>query len=324
VTNGGWANYNGLQLNLTSQNYHGLSGTVAYTYSRNISNTTDAFQSNTGAGSSSAFPQNPVDPDAGERGVDGNSYPQSVGAQFVYNLPNFVRSGDILSRIVNGFNLSGLYRFTSGQPYTAIQPLTLDPNTGDTSFCDYAFNSSSVGPSHDTCRLALSNPKAPLNTVAYLNPYTGPLVDGAPTLGTPVYVNYGTDSFNAAGTAYNPGTPVSPSSSHWIVNNQAYATAVGNPYPGVSRNTLRGQSFSDLDVTIYKTTRITERLSLQLSLSSYNVLNQMYRGTGLNNLTDYSPTGYNAFLNNGEQASGSIPGNTAGNRIVIIGGKVLF
>jgi hypothetical protein len=322
VTNGGWASYNALDLNLTSRNYHGLTGTLSYTFSRNLDNTTDVFSSTSGAGSSVAFPQNPLDPSAGERGLDGLSYPHVVGASFVYNLPTFVHSTGLLSRLVNGFNLSGIYRFTSGQPFSAVQPLTLDGNTGDQSFCDNTFNASGVGPATDTCRLALSNPKAPLNTVAYLNPYVS--VNGAPVPGTPHYINYNSDGPDQNGN-YQAGTPVDPTSSHWIVNNQAYALSVGNPYPGVSRNTLRGQTFSDLDATIYKTTKVTERLSIQLSMSAYNALNQMYRNPPLPGLQNYSPTGFNPFLSNAEQASGvNTSVVTAGNRWIIIGGKVLF
>ena len=45
IINGGWANYNGLQLNLTTQNFHGLTSTVSYTWSKSMNNATDAFRS---------------------------------------------------------------------------------------------------------------------------------------------------------------------------------------------------------------------------------------------------------------------------------------
>lgn len=322
ITNGGWANYQGLDLNLTTRNYRGMTGTLSYTYSRMIDNTSDAFSSPSGAGSTVQFAQNPQNTNQGESGLDGNSFPHVIGADFVYQVPNLIHSSGWLSRIGNGFNLSGIYRFTSGQPFTAVQPLVLDSNTGDSSFCDSAFNASSVGPQVDTCRLVLSNPKAPLNTVAYLNPYVS--VNGAPAPGAPHYINYNSDGPDQNGN-YQSGAPVNPADSHWIINNQAYATAVGNPYPGVGRNTLRGQTFSDLDVSIYKTTAITERLSMQLSFSAYNVLNQMYRNPPILNVTSYSPSGFNSFLSNAEQISGvNTAVVTAGNRWVIIGGKLLF
>jgi len=316
ITNGGWANYNGLQLNLTTQSYHGLTMTASYTRSKSINNATDGFRSTGGAGSSIAYPQNPLNPSEGERGLSGNDFPNVVGIAFTYQLPNFVKDNNLLSRVTNGFMISGLYRFNSGQDYTPYQPITLDNNTGDTSFCDGAFNQDTVGV--DTCRLVLSNKQAPINSVAYLNPYTGPPdANGNPTPGSPQYVVYNSDGFNPGGVYY-PGAPVDPTTTHWIINNQAYALAVGNAYPGYSRSPLRGQTFSDLDLTITKSTALTERVNLQLSMAAYNALNQMYLGTG------QAFVGSSAFTSVDFNTSGSVPGNTSGNRFVILGGKIVF
>ena len=79
ITNGGWANYNGLLLNLTTQNYRGLTLTASYTRSKSMNNATDGFRSTGAAGSSIAYPQNPLDTSAGERGLSGNDFPNVVG-----------------------------------------------------------------------------------------------------------------------------------------------------------------------------------------------------------------------------------------------------
>jgi hypothetical protein len=320
IGNGGWANYNGLQLNLSTQNFHGLTSTVSYTWSKAMNNATDGFRSTGSGGSTIAYAQNPQSTDAAERGLSGNDFTNVVGIAFNYNLPNLVHHDNAFAKVANGFMLSGLYRFTSGQTYTPFQPLDIDANNGDSSFCDAAFNSSTVGVGADTCRLVLSNKKEPISTVAYLNPYTGPQdpVTGAPSLGTPVYVAYGSDGYDTEGN-YNPGTPINPSSTHWIIDNQAYALAVGNPYPGSGRSPLRGPSFSELDATVTKTTKITERISMQLSLAAYNALNQMYLGPGEPDVAS------SAFTSNIFNASGTtIPGNSSGNRFLILGGKVIF
>jgi outer membrane receptor protein involved in Fe transport len=322
VSNGGWANYNGLLLNLTTRTYHGLTSTISYTFSKGMNNATDGFRSTGGAGSSIAYAQNPLNTSEGERGLSGNDFPNVVGISFDYKFPNVVHSG-LLSRLTNGFDVYGLYRFNSGQVYTPFQPLTLDTVTGDTSFCDGGFNAQTVGA--DTCRLVSSNRKAPTGSVAYLNPYTGPVVGGAPTLGNPEYVVYNSDSatYDANGNlaTYNPGTPVDPGSTRWIINNQAYAEAVGNPYPGSSRSLLRGQTYSELDASILKAIPITERVQVQLSMTAYNALNQMYLGTGEAevNSSDFTQTTFNS--------SGSVPSGTgfiSGNRFVVLGGKIVF
>jgi hypothetical protein len=317
ITNGGWANYNALELNLTTQNFHGLTSTVSYTRSKTMNNATDGFRSTGGGGSTIAYAQNPLNPDSAERALSGNDFPNALGIGLTYNFPKFVKRDDLFGRVVNGFMLSGLYRYRSGQVYTPYQPINLDPNTGDSSFCDGAFNANVLGV--DTCRLVISNSKAPLDTVAYLNPYTGGQdpVSGTPLLGTPVYVVYNSDGYDQFGN-YNTGTPTDPTKSHWIINNQAYALSVNNPYPGSGRSSVRGQPYSDLDLTIAKTFPIMERVSLQLSMATYNVLNQMFLGVG----NPYVAA--SNFTSNAENSSGNIPGDTSGNRFVILGGKVIF
>lgn len=322
VTNGAWANYNGLLMNLTTRDFHGLTTTVSYTFSKSMNNATDGFRSTGSAGSSIAYPQNPLNPSQGERGLSGNDFPNVVGVAFDYKFPKVFHEG-LLARFTNGFDLFGLYRFNSGQVYTPYQSLTLDSITRDTSFCDGGFNAQTVG--LDTCRLVSSNRKAAINSVAYLNPYTGPIVKGAPTVGNPEYVVYNTDTatYNASGnlTSYNPGTPVSPGSTRWIINNQAYAEAVGNPYPGSARSLLRGQTYSELDATILKSFPITERVQIQLSMTAYNALNQMYLGTG------DAAANSTAFTQDIFKTSGSVPngtGFTSGNRFIVLMGKVIF
>jgi hypothetical protein len=322
VTNGAWANYNGLLMNLTTRDFHGLTTTVSYTFSKSMNNATDGFRSTGSAGSSIAYPQNPLNPSQGERGLSGNDFPNVVGVAFDYKFPKVFHEG-LLARFTNGFDLFGLYRFNSGQVYTPYQSLTLDSITRDTSFCDGGFNAQTVG--LDTCRLVSSNRKAAINSVAYLNPYTGPIVKGAPTVGNPEYVVYNTDTatYNASGnlTSYNPGTPVSPGSTRWIINNQAYAEAVGNPYPGSARSLLRGQTYSELDATILKSFPINERVQIQLSMTAYNALNQMYLGTG------DAAANSTAFTQDIFKTSGSVPngtGFTSGNRFIVLMGKVIF
>ncbi|MGA2214000.1 MAG: carboxypeptidase regulatory-like domain-containing protein [Bryobacteraceae bacterium] len=315
IGNGGWANYNALELNLTTIKYHGLTSTASYTFSKGLNNATDAFRSTGAGGVTIGFPQNPLSPGLGERGLSGNDFPNTFGIGFTYDLPKFVRSNAMLGRIANGFQLSGIYRYRSGQVYTPFQTVGLDGYTPDTSFCDGPFNGSVIHA--DSCRLALSNKKAPANTVAYLNPYVNGSAPYSPVPGTPQYVMYGTDGFDSNGN-YLQGTPVDPSSTRWIVDNQAYAISVGNPFPGASRSLLRGQPFSELDATVFKTIPITERVGIQLSMAAYNALNQMYRGVG------DAFVGASNFTSNIENASGSASGNSSGNRFVILGGKVIF
>ena len=88
----------------------------------------------------------------------------------------------------------------------------------------------------------------------------------------------------------------------WLWNNQYEAIARGNPFPGVSRNTLRGDSFNNVDVSVVKNVRLTERVSMVLQMSAFNALNRGYYGTPDPNIEDsLFPAFYgiqSGFLNN--------------------------
>ncbi|MEI9968837.1 MAG: hypothetical protein WDM87_09495 [Terracidiphilus sp.] len=214
TSNGGWAEYNALELNLTTQNYHGLTSTVSYTFSKDLNNATDGFRSTGGGGSTLAFPQDPLNPSSGERGIGGNDFPNTLGIGFTYDLPKFVKSNNLIGRFANGFQLSGIYRYRSGQVYTPFQPIDLDANTGDTSFCDGSFNADVVGA--DMCRLVVSNKSAPINTVAYLDPDVSDPSTGAAVPGTPHYIVYNSDSTDQNTGVYSrvrPPIPPNPTGS---------------------------------------------------------------------------------------------------------------
>jgi hypothetical protein len=113
----------------------------------------------------------------------------------------------------------------------------------------------------------------------------------------------------------NPKAPNSPAS--YLVNNVTNADALNNPYPGVGRNTLRGQTFNNLDSSIFKTTKLTERVSMQLQLNVFNTFNRQYLGTPGAQLgaTNFLTTAFNPGLS----------GTTVGtNRYVQLGGKIIF
>jgi hypothetical protein len=78
----------------------------------------------------------------------------------------------------------------------------------------------------------------------------------------------------------------------------------------VGRNTLRGQSYNNLDASIFKTTRLTERINMQLQLNVFNSLNRQYLGTP------------GAFL--GASSFLTTAFNQGSNRSVQLGGKIIF
>lgn len=306
--------YNALQTSFTARNLHGWTGTVSYTYSRTIDNASEIF-STLGGGTTIAFAQNPLDPNVAERGVSGNSYPSVIGLQMNYTEPWFKDQKGWLGRLLGGYSFNTFYSYNTGQPFNSYQALTAQSpfvNSSDpkasTSFCDTTFAAAFIGSSQ--CRPILSNPRAPLGTVG-VNTGAGGYID------------------------YTTGQSISPSAVHWLWNNQYEAMARNNPYPGVPRNTLRGDSFNDVDLTLVKNIRLAERFSLQLQASAFNLLNRGYYGTPDPNIEDsLYPAFYgipSGFLNNyyatgggASYAAGGAFGQGPGNRSVQLGGKIIF
>lgn len=272
--------YNGLQTQLTTRNYRGLTANLGYTFSRAIDNASEIF-STFGAGATSAFPANPLDANVNERGVSGQSYPNVTSLGLTYSDPHFKNNHSFIGKALGGFQLNTIYLFNSGQPYTPYQLL-------EGSFCDTSFAQAYNG-SVDTCRPILNNPKAPLLNVAR-------------TTGNGIFTDIST------------GARVDPANYHFLLNTQAAAIIAGNPYAGVGRNTLRGNSYNNLDASIFKNNKINERFNLQLQMTAFNALNRAYYGAPDAQIED-SGAG-NTF--------GNVTGNFGSNRNIELGARLLF
>jgi hypothetical protein len=253
--------------------------------------------------------------DVGERGVSGNSYPSVIGLQMAYTEPWYHEQRGIIGRLLGGYSFNAFYTFNGGQPYNPIQNAlavqspsvlsdvtanaAINPTLAETSFCDFAFGQN-FGPS---CRPILSNSSAPPSSVGI-------------NLGPGGYVDYVT------------GSPTTPSAEHWLWNNQYEAIARGNPFPGVGRNILRGDSFNNLDLTVGKSVKTTERVTMILQISAFNALNRGYYGTPDVNIEDTLINNFLSTFQNGgggeSPAAGGAFSQGPGNRNVQLSAKIVF
>jgi hypothetical protein len=312
VQNSAWALYNSLQMSLTTRNYHGVSGTVAFTHSQTTDNASEIYSTG-GGGNTIAFAQNPLNVDYGERGASAIDFPNVASISFVYMFPT-IHSGHLTDRLVNGWQANAIWFYNSGQPYTDYEFTTsasgqANPNDprSSTSYSDPFFNAAFIGA--DVARPIVSNPKAPVGTLGI---YTD---TGAGTALSPFSTPFLVD--------YASGAPVTPSDVHFIANNQLAANLLNNPYPGGGRNILRGNTTNNLDFSVFKTTRITERVSFQLRVNAFNILNRsQYNNPGAA-LNDYNFAYFNNFLFSGA-ASGSNVGTGTGVRNMTFEGRILF
>ena len=311
VANTGFSNYNGLQTSFTTRGFHNFSGSIAYTYSRAIDNASE-IDSTFGGGTTIAYAQNPLNLSSGERGVNGQSYTNTVGSKITFTSPFFKEEKGLLGRLLGGYRVNGFYTYNTGQPFTPFQSASsqspnADPNDPKsyTSNCDTAF-SNYFNSGYDVCRPVLSNPNAPLGTVG-INTGHG-------------YMDYAV-----------PGKQIARSDVHWIYNNQYEAQTLNNPYPGVGRNTLRGSPWSSLDASIYKDIALPHSVTLQLQLTAFNAFNRAYFGTPDGNLEDVLKSPQSGFLNHyyssGSTATFAANGAIVpppGNRNVQLGGEIRF
>ena len=318
-TNSAFSNYNGLQTQFRLQNWHGFTGEAGYTWSKTMDNTSEAFSTN--GGTFFALAQNPFNVTGAEYGQSNYNFPNVFTLLWVYDLPSPSQGSGFLGRWMGGWQINGTYRYNSGQPYTVEQ----SPQLG--SLCDPTnFTNGGL----DACRPILSKASLPFNSVGQ---YCDGTLLNCPTAvapgttflpaGTLVSVNAGCIGSGNGTTSQCPVTPVS--AAHWIINNPEAATVLGSPFLGVGRNTERGQAISTVNMSVYKNTKVTERLTIQLQADAFNLFNHQWRGIPLQNVSNPAQFGTNVFnANGGDTFAGNIITDGIGRRRLQFGAKVIF
>jgi hypothetical protein len=76
-----------------------------------------------------------------------------------------------------------------------------------------------------------------------------------------------------------------------------------------------------VDTSVYKNTKLTERFTLRIEATAYNILNRSYYGTPDNFIGD-TGSSFNTQLFSA--AGGSLIGTGTGVRNMTFGGKLLF
>ena len=292
------SNYNGLQSELRIANWHGLTATGSYTFSKTIDNASEVF-STLGGGNTLAYAQDPFNTSGPERANSGIDFPHVVGVTVVYDLPFYKAQHGFVGHVLGGWQANTTYRYTSGQPYTTIQRYVSG------SLCD---PEGDFGGNYDACRPIVSNAAAPLATVGQ-------------------YTCTGTTASTCSLADFVTGLPTSPSAVHWIQNNPAAATVYGTPFAGVGRNTLRGQDISTANLAFFKNIKVTEKLTAQFQAQAYDVMNVQFRGVPdpiLDDVTRGSFQNTNFNSNGGLTFAGNINTDGIGRRRLLFGLKLIY
>jgi hypothetical protein len=295
--NSAFSTYNGLQSELRIRNWHGLTSGFAFSWSKTMDNASEIFSTFSG-GTTVAGAQNPFDTSKGEKALSGLDFPKTASIYFVYELPFYKSQHGVLGHVLGGYQASGTWRYSTGQLWT---PAGL---AGFNSSCQTSFDNAFFGGA-STCRPFSGNPAARVDSVGGCTDASLPdcgLVD------------------------YYTGVPTTASAVRWIYNDNTSAAFFGTPFGNVSRNpNTRGDNVSTVNLSVFKTIKFTERLSMRLEAQAYNLFNHRFLGVPDPFIDDGNLANGGTFANNFSNNSGGDYTNVTlaglGRRRLILGGK---
>ena len=261
------SDYHGLQARYNGRVFNQLTVGAAYTFSKTIDNASEIFSFGEGA-----FAQNPFSLATGERGLSGNDRRHTSAFNFIWDVPMYKSEKGLVGHVLGGWQLNGTYNLASGQPFTPSQFCNFACVGID--YQDDAFQSNFVG--LDQVRPFSGNPKAPRTAVGITATDAGLIFFGSPIAPSPT----GLYSFNALNATGNL-VPVTVKDVRFIYNGIGAARQFGTPYGDVGRNTERGPALNQLNIGIFKNTKVRENVRLQLRAELFNALNHPNPGFGV-------------------------------------------
>jgi hypothetical protein len=196
--------------------------------------------------------QNPFDISKGEKSLSGLDFPKGASIYLIYDLPFYKNQQGFLGKVLGGYQANVTWRYSSGQLWN---PVT-DAINGYSSSCQLNFDNTFFGPS--TCRPFVGSATAPVGNVGQCTDATLP--------------DCGLINFYS-------GVPMTVASARWILNDDTAAKFFGTPFSTSRRNPgYRGQAVSTVNFSMFKTTKLTEKVSLRLEAQVYNLFNHMFLG----------------------------------------------
>ena len=262
--NGAHSTYHSMQSRYSGRFLkNALSINASYTWSKTIDNASEIFAF---ADIGSPNSQNPFDRGRAERSLSNLHRPHAFSGSFIYDVPFFKEQRGPLGHLLGGWQINGVQVATSGNRFTPFENTNGSYGLGNTYLTsgDRAF---------------IGNPKAPANSVAIsgLDAFILGLA-GAPSVLPTSTVFYNLTLRNQTGV----WTAVSPNDVRYIINAPGSAKIFGTPFGTMPRNFAIGPGINQLNMSVFKTTKIGERLKVQFQVSAFNVLNHPNPGYGVN------------------------------------------
>lgn len=285
-TNTGESRYDSLQMRYNGRFLNkNLNFGAAYTWSKAEDNASEIFSFGENAAA-----QNPFDVRDGEYATSGFDRPHAFSMNFIYDFPFFRDQQGFVGKLLGGWQFNGTYNLASGRPYTPAQFFNQLIGGG---YTDAAWAGTFIG--LDALRPFRGNVNADGRRVGITNidaRLLGRLAAGAALSPTGFYLL----------NDLNRGilTPVTRDEVRFIINGPGAARAFGSPFGDEPRNSVRGIELNQLNLGLFKTTNITERVRIQLRAEAFNALNHPTSGFGvaagsslpITTLEDAGPNGF--------------------------------
>ena len=291
--------YHGLQTRFDGRFRNQWTYGFSYTYAHAIDNSSEVFSF--ANGNSVTISQNPLDLTRAERGNSGFDARHVFTANWLWELPWMKDQKGFLGRVFGGWQVNGILLVQPGARFTPTQALS-SRNPYEDGSNTAAFYG---GASH--FRPFEGNPNAPNNRVAITDVdaciffgFCG-TSGGNPILRTSPTGYYLLNDLNTSTAANRVYTAVTPNDVRFIYNGPGAAIKFGTPFGNVGRNTFVGDRNENVDLSIFKNFRITERFNLQYRLQMLNAFN--HPNFGIPNSISLDNAG-TTFFNFQENAGG--------------------
>jgi outer membrane receptor protein involved in Fe transport len=258
--------YHGLQTRYNGRVFNQLTLGASYTFSKTLDNASEIFSFG-----EIAIAANPFDLTKQEKGLSGNDRRHASALNFIWDVPFKKDQKGLVGHVLGGWQLNGTYNLASGRTFTPSQFFNV---LGLPTYQDFLFTATFFG--FDNVRGFSGNPNAPRTAVAitdidaFLVGYTGSFVS------TPSHL-YSLNELNTTGNL----RAVTANDVRYIVNMPGAAKYTGNPFGNIPRNNERGPALNQLNLGIFKNTRIHENVRLQLRAELFNALNHPNPGFGV-------------------------------------------
>jgi hypothetical protein len=236
--------YNSLQVALRkNMPTAGVTFQLSYTYSKAIDNATTVYN---GDSANSAFVQENPFCWSCEKARASFDVPQRVVVNFAYQLPFDKAAASLPKRLTQGWTLWGIATASSGFPFTVVTPF------GSSEYGIDTYGGGTVRPNLVSTPTLKPSGQGPEEQF-----FSNAVLQDSANFGAAVANN---QSF--AGQFF--AVPLAS------LNGNTVAAEPGN----LGRNTFRGASWSDFDLSLAKDSRLFEHASLQFRAEFFNILNQ--------------------------------------------------